>query len=98
MDEHKIITVGNKLYAHCIKCDKLVQLNKFMFGSLHVCAEEPEPTSFVGVKNKYCAMGYTNVKESDKDATTKQLKRMMRKMTFNLFKDKVIKVIREGII
>jgi len=93
MDEHKIITVGNKLYTHCAKCDKLVQLNKFMFGSLHVCAEEPEPTSFVGVKNKYYAMGYTNVKESDR-AVTKQLKRMMRKMTFNLFKDNMFKLIR----
>jgi zona occludens toxin (predicted ATPase) len=59
-----------------------------------VCAEEPEPTSFVGVKNKYCAMGYTNVKESDRAVTTKQLKRMMRKMTFNLFKDNMFKWIR----
>ena len=34
--------VGNKIYVICNKCGKLVQYNKFVFGSLHVCTYESE--------------------------------------------------------
>lgn len=32
-----IITAGNGLYSTCSKCGKIVKLNKFLFGSLHIC-------------------------------------------------------------
>jgi hypothetical protein len=28
------------IYDHCAKCGRLVKLNKFIFGDLHICAEE----------------------------------------------------------
>jgi hypothetical protein len=31
--------VGNKMYEICANCGKIVCLNKFLFGSLHVCSE-----------------------------------------------------------
>ena len=33
----KIYVVGNKLYAVCLDCGSLVQLNKPIIGSMHVC-------------------------------------------------------------
>ena len=36
----EIFTVGNKIYTICADCLKLVQLNKFMFGSLHCCERD----------------------------------------------------------
>ena len=36
--ELAIMIVGNKLYAVCPRCGKLVQLNKLIVGSMHVCA------------------------------------------------------------
>ena len=38
--------VGNKLYATCKDCGKMVQVNKLFFGSLHICRTEEE------IKNK----------------------------------------------
>lgn len=32
--------VGNKLYAVCADCGGLVQVNKPLLGSLHLCVEE----------------------------------------------------------
>jgi len=29
---------GDKAYARCWNCDRLVRLNKLMFGSAHICA------------------------------------------------------------
>ena len=37
-------SVGNKLYGECQKCGAMVQFNKFLFGSLHVCAESSPKT------------------------------------------------------
>ncbi len=34
--------VGNKLMSRCHDCGKLVQLNKTLFGSLHICLTEEE--------------------------------------------------------
>ena len=34
--------VGNKLMGKCKWCCKLVQVNKWIFGSLHVCVTEGE--------------------------------------------------------
>jgi len=40
VDKDEIITAGNKLYVRCPDCHSLVRINKPIFGSLHVCAEE----------------------------------------------------------
>jgi len=32
--------VGNKIYERCMDCGQLVQVNKWLFGSLHVCHGE----------------------------------------------------------
>lgn len=37
-----MIIAGNKIYDKCLDCGKLVQINKFLFGSLHVCLSEEE--------------------------------------------------------
>lgn len=36
------IIVGGKIYVICQECHKLVRANKPIFGSIHLCAEEPE--------------------------------------------------------
>mgnify|MGYP007134671691 CR=1 FL=1 len=33
-----MIIAGNKIYEKCGYCGRMVQLNKFLFGSLHICA------------------------------------------------------------
>ena len=30
--------IGDKVYAECAKCHQMVCLNKFLFGSIHLCA------------------------------------------------------------
>jgi hypothetical protein len=37
-----MIVTNGKIYERCAVCDKLVRLNKFFFGSLHVCLSEAE--------------------------------------------------------
>lgn len=37
-----MIIAGNGIYMVCLWCGKLVKLNKFIFGSLHVCLSEEE--------------------------------------------------------
>ena len=34
------VIVGNKIYARCQECGKLVQVNKTLFGALHICDSE----------------------------------------------------------
>ena len=34
-----IVRVGRKLYVRCQGCKKIVQINKFIVGSLHVCGD-----------------------------------------------------------
>lgn len=33
----EVVRVGNKLYATCSDCGKVVCLNKMFFGSVHLC-------------------------------------------------------------
>ena len=35
-----MITAGNGIYERCPDCGKLVKLNKFLFGSLHICSAQ----------------------------------------------------------
>lgn len=35
-----MIVAGNKIYEKCKDCGNLVQMNKWLFGSLHVCTLE----------------------------------------------------------
>jgi len=37
-----MIIVGNKIYERCPVCGKLVQINKFIFGSIHICLSDEE--------------------------------------------------------
>lgn len=37
-----LIIAGNKIYFFCKICQKLVQINKFLFGSLHICLSEKD--------------------------------------------------------
>ena len=32
--------VGNAIYQKCGWCDQLVKMNKFIFGSTHLCSQE----------------------------------------------------------
>lgn len=34
---NSMYTVGNSIYAVCKRCGSLVKLNKWLFGSLHIC-------------------------------------------------------------
>lgn len=38
-----MIFAGNKIYEICAACGKLVQLNKFIYGALHVCVDQTKP-------------------------------------------------------
>ena len=40
--------VGSKIYCKCDDCGKLVQLNKFILGDVHLCLTEEE----IAEKNK----------------------------------------------
>ncbi|HDY86924.1 MAG TPA: hypothetical protein ENH82_02275 [bacterium] len=44
LQKGEIIAVGNKLYARCKECEGIVQINKFIFGSLHLCTEQANRT------------------------------------------------------
>ncbi len=33
----EIVQVGNKLYRICPNCGRMIQINKFILGSLHEC-------------------------------------------------------------
>ena len=39
---NKILIAGNKIYQRCSYCNKLVQLNKWLVGSVHICLTEKE--------------------------------------------------------
>lgn len=36
------VKVGNKLYAQCFECGKVICINKWLLGSLHLCLTEEE--------------------------------------------------------
>lgn len=38
--------IGGKMYDVCKNCGKIICLNKFLFGSLHICATEEEQIQF----------------------------------------------------
>ena len=37
LKDGKIVVVGNKLYGICANCGKLIQINKPIIGSIHLC-------------------------------------------------------------
>ena len=37
-----ILIVGNRIYTTCIDCGKVVHINKWLFGSMHLCLTEEE--------------------------------------------------------
>lgn len=37
-----MIFIGSKVYERCAACGQMVQINKFIFGSLHACLNEKE--------------------------------------------------------
>ena len=37
-----LIIAGNRIYQWCDKCGTLVQINKWMFGSIHLCEGSEE--------------------------------------------------------
>jgi len=41
-DYNEKLIVGNGVYMWCKWCDKLVKMNKFILGSLHICLTEEE--------------------------------------------------------
>lgn len=36
----QIVVIGTRLYGRCADCGAIVRLNKWVLGSLHVCAED----------------------------------------------------------
>ncbi len=55
----EMIIVGNRIYERCGICGKLVQVNKFLLGSFHLCLsdediaeEEPEWPGAARTKEK----------------------------------------------
>jgi hypothetical protein len=41
-----IFTVGSKMYGVCYDCGKIVQTNKPIFGSVHICTTDEERRAF----------------------------------------------------
>lgn len=39
-DLNHCIVAGSGIYVLCPDCEKLVKVNKWLFGSLHICAGE----------------------------------------------------------
>ena len=37
------VSIGRHMYGVCDRCRRVVQLNKRLFGSLHLCREMPRP-------------------------------------------------------
>lgn len=38
----KVVAVGHKLYSRCVGCGEVICINKWIFGSLHLCAPSEE--------------------------------------------------------
>ena len=38
--------IGNKIYDICNGCGKIICLNKWLFGSIHICTTEEEQRLF----------------------------------------------------
>jgi len=52
-----MIIAGNKIYERCADCGKIVCLNKWLFGTLHLCITEAEK----GLKRKMGVRPYPPV-------------------------------------
>lgn len=37
-----MLVVGSKIYDRCAVCGSLIQVNKFLFGDLHICLSDEE--------------------------------------------------------
>lgn len=48
-----IFTVGNKLMGMCRDCEKIVRMDKPIFGSLHVCLSDEERNAKRMQQNRY---------------------------------------------
>lgn len=58
-----MITLGTKIYDRCSDCGKVIQLNKFMFGSFHICLTEEE----IEVKRKQHIQPFVPLTDKDID-------------------------------
>lgn len=38
----EVLIVGGKIYGVCADCERFLQVNKFLFGSMHICLSEEE--------------------------------------------------------
>jgi len=45
VDTDELIITGRGIYMWCKWCDKLVKMNKFILGSLHICLTEEEQSA-----------------------------------------------------
>ena len=36
------VALGNTVYGRCVDCEEVIQVNKFLFGSLHICLTDEE--------------------------------------------------------
>ena len=58
-----MIVAGNCIYDTCPICGKLVKLNKFIFGALHICLSDEEVTerrkhAAAAIQNQLAATSY----------------------------------------
>lgn len=44
--------VGNKLYSKCYACGKMIRVDRFIFGSMHLCVEEPQQQPMLFKQNR----------------------------------------------
>jgi len=41
-----MIVAGSGIYEMCACCNKIVKINKFLFGGLHFCSDDPADKPF----------------------------------------------------
>jgi len=55
-------SIGDKIYGRCVDCLKVIRLNRFFFGSMHLCVDDVEPP------RKYKGAFLSNFAEKDREA------------------------------
>lgn len=48
----EVLIVGASMYSTCDKCGTFVKINKFIFGSLHICVSEEKANMNVGKRKQ----------------------------------------------